>query len=482
MKKTWWMMAGAAFLGGSMALVGNAWLNSNAVLNSWNGSGTPVMSTNFEGAIPGEMNTDFVAAAERTVNCVVHVKTESTVNPGYNPWFDFFGYQQQPQVQSGTGSGVIISADGYIITNNHVVEGAQKLVVTLNNNKSYSAELVGRDPSTDIAVLKIDEKNLPAIAWGNSEDIHIGQWVLAVGNPFELTSTVTAGIVSAKARNINLIGNRQTNEEVFPVESFIQTDAAVNPGNSGGALVNAKGELIGINTAIASRTGVFTGYSFAVPTTIARKVATDLIEFGRVQRAFIGVKIAEVSEEIAKEKDLNEVAGVLVAGITNAESEMKEGDVILKVGDRVVKNVPQLQEQIAKYRPGDKVKLGVWRAKKWTDIEVVLKNRSGKAELNNFDSDAEANLTALGAEFGALSQEEMMRLRIKGGVKIKSLSQGKLRSAGIQPGFIITKVDEILVGDTESLKAALAGKAKGEGIMIEGVYPNGTRAYYGFGL
>jgi S1-C subfamily serine protease len=355
-------------------------------------------------------------------------------------------------------------------------------VVTLNNNKSYSAELVGRDPSTDIAVLKIDEKNLPAIAWGNSEDIHIGQWVLAVGNPFELTSTVTAGIVSAKARNINLIGNRQTNEEVFPVESFIQTDAAVNPGNSGGALVNSKGELIGINTAIASRTGVFTGYSFAVPTTIARKVATDLIEFGRVQRAFIGVKIAEVSEEVAKEKDLNEVAGVLVAGITNADSEMKEGDVILKVGDRVVKNVPQLQEQIAKYRPGDKVKLGVWRGKKWADIEVTLKNRSGKAELNNFDSDAEANLTALGAEFGALTQEEMMRLRIKGGVKIKSLAQGKLRSAGIQPGFIITKVDETLVGDTESLKAALSGKAKGEGIMIEGVYPNGTRAYYGFGL
>ncbi|MBM3427951.1 MAG: PDZ domain-containing protein, partial [Bacteroidetes bacterium] len=209
---------------------------------------------------------------------------------------------------------------------------------------------------------------------------------------------------------------------------------------------------------------------------------TDLIEFGRVQRAFIGVKIAEVNEEIAKEKDLNEVAGVLVAGITNAESEMKEGDVILKVGDRVVKNVPQLQEQIAKYRPGDKVKLGVWRAKKWTDIEVVLKNRSGKAELNNFDSEAEANLTALGAEFGSLSQEEMVRLRIRGGVKIKSLTQGKLRSAGIQPGFIITKVDETLVGDTEALKSALAGKAKGEGIMIEGVYPNGTRAYYGFGL
>ncbi len=482
MRKNWWMMAGAAFCGGALALLGGALLSRSTFLGNNTAQFPSVYTANFEGGIPGEMNTDFVAAAERTVNSVVHVKTESTVTGGYNPWFDFFGYQQQPQVQSGTGSGVIISADGYIITNNHVVEGAQKLVVTLNNNKSYAAELVGRDPSTDIAVIKIDEKNLPAVAWGNSEDIHIGQWVLAVGNPFELTSTVTAGIVSAKARNINLIGNRQTNEEVFPVESFIQTDAAVNPGNSGGALVNAKGELIGINTAIASRTGVFTGYSFAVPTTIARKVATDLIEFGRVQRAFIGVKIAEVTEEIAKQKNLNEVAGVYVAGITNADTEMKEGDVILKVGDRVVKNVPQLQEQIAKYRPGDKVKVGVMRDGKWSDIEVVLKNRSGKAELNNFDSDGEANLNALGAELGQVSNEELMRLRINGGVKIKNLTQGKLKSAGIQPGFIITKVDDTVVTDAAGLKSALAGKAKGEGIMIEGVYPNGTRAYYGFGL
>ena len=254
MKKNVWMLVGASLLGGSVALLGSFLLQPamNVGMSS-NSSGAPVWSTSYDG-LPGEGSVDFVNAAERTVNSVVHVKTESTVNPTYNPWFDFFGYQQSPQVQSGSGSGVIISNDGYIITNNHVVEGAQKLVVTLNNNKNYTATLVGRDPSTDIAVIKIEEKNLPAINWGNSEEVHVGQWVLAVGNPFELTSTVTAGIVSAKARNINLIGNRNTSEEVFPVESFIQTDAAVNPGNSGGALVNTKGELIGINTWASSGT------------------------------------------------------------------------------------------------------------------------------------------------------------------------------------------------------------------------------------
>ncbi|MFM7106010.1 MAG: S1C family serine protease, partial [Flavobacteriales bacterium] len=260
---------------------------------------TPIVSAGYSAF--GDMASDFTAAAERTVNGVVHVKTQTTMQPMYNPWSDFFGYRQEPQVQMSSGSGVIISSDGYIITNNHVVEGAEKLSVTLNNNKNYEATVIGRDPSTDIAVIKIDEKNLPSIVWGNSEDVRIGQWVIAVGNPFDLTSTVTAGIVSAKARNINLLGSeRKSGEEIYPVESFLQTDAAVNPGNSGGALVNTKGELIGINTAIASRTGAFAGYSFAVPSTIARKIAQDLIEFGHVQRAFIGVRIGEVTEEIAK--------------------------------------------------------------------------------------------------------------------------------------------------------------------------------------
>ena len=244
---------------------------------------------------------DFTAAAEKTVNAVVHVKTESTFDPvANNPWLDLFGYQAGPQVQHGSGSGVIIDQGGYIVTNNHVIDGAQKITVSLNNNKTYEATLVGADLSTDIAVLKIEANALPTVSFGNSDDVRIGEWVLAVGNPFDLTSTVTAGIVSAKARNINLLrGN--TNREIFPIESFIQTDAAVNPGNSGGALVNTNGQLIGINTAIASQTGSYSGYSFAVPSTIVEKVVRDIREFGMVQRAFIGVQISDVTQEIAEE-------------------------------------------------------------------------------------------------------------------------------------------------------------------------------------
>jgi Do/DeqQ family serine protease len=384
----------------------------------------------------------------------------------------------------GTGSGVIVSNDGYIVTNNHVVEGAEKVTVTLNNNKNYEATIIGRDPSTDIAVLKIDEKNLPTIPWGNSEDVRVGQWVLAVGNPFELTSTVTAGIVSAKARNINLLSERNSSEEIFPVESFIQTDAAVNPGNSGGALVNVRGELIGINTAIASRTGAYSGYSFAVPTTIARKVADDLIKFGNVQRAFIGVRIKDVSEEEAKEKGLSQVAGVYVSALTDggaaADGGMKEGDIILKVGETVVRNVPELQEQITKYRPGDKVNVTVWRDKKTQVVNVTLRNRDGKAELEDFTAKAEVSLSSLGADFTSPSDSDKENLRIKGGAKIQALNAGKLKSIGVQRGFIITKIDSTPINSPEDLKSAINGKSGN--IMLEGIYPNGTKAYYGFSL
>jgi len=365
-----------------------------------------------------------------------------------------------------------------------VVDGADKLIVTLNNNKNYEATIVGRDPSTDIAVIRIDEKNLPAITWGSSEEVQIGQWVLAVGNPFELTSTVTAGIVSAKARNINLLGSRQTGEEVFPVESFIQTDAAVNPGNSGGALVNARGELIGINTAIASRTGVYNGYSFAVPTSIARKVSEDLIRYGNVQRAFIGVRINDVTQEQAKEKGLREVAGVYVNSLTAvgaaADGGMKEGDIILKVGEKPVKNVPELQEQISQYRPGDKVNVGVWRDAKMQNVMVTLRNREGAAELENFEARAAATVASLGADFVTPSESELSTLRITGGAKVETLNTGKLKAAGVQKGFIITKVDSEKVNSPEALSRILKGKSGG--VLIEGVYPNGTKAYYGFGL
>lgn len=478
------MLFASALFGGFVALGAFSLFqkDSNSADAALYAMNPPVYSTGYASLPDGSL--DFTAAAERSVNAVVHVKTQTKVQNVYNPWSDFFGYPQEPRVQMGTGSGVIISNDGYIVTNNHVIEGADKVVVTLNNNKNYDAKIIGRDPSTDIAVLKIDEKNLPVIPWGSSEEVRVGQWVLAVGNPFELTSTVTAGIVSAKARNINLLSERRTNEEIFPVESFIQTDAAVNPGNSGGALVNVKGELIGINTAIASRTGAYSGYSFAVPTTIAKKVATDLIEFGNVQRAFIGVRINDVTEEQAKDKGLPQVSGVYVNSLTDggaaADGGMKEGDVILKVGEVPVRNVPELQEQVTKYRPGDKVNVTVWRDKKTQVVSVTLRNREGRAELEDFTAKAEVSLGSLGAEFVAPSVGDLESLRIKGGAKVQNLGVGKLKSIGIQKGFIITKMDSTPINSPDDLKNALNGKSGN--IMLEGVYPNGTKAYYGFSL
>lgn len=477
------MMFAAALAGGFVALGTYSILHDQAAVAYVPATSMPVYSADYSSA-GVEGATDFTAAAARTVNSVVHVKTETKMQPVFNPWVDFFGYQQEPQVQMSSGSGVIITTDGYIITNNHVVEGADKLSVTLNNNKTYEATVVGRDPSTDIAVIKVDERNLPAISWGSSEEVQVGQWVLAVGNPFELTSTVTAGIVSAKARNINLLSERQTSEEIFPVESFIQTDAAVNPGNSGGALVNTRGDLIGINTAIASRTGVYSGYSFAVPASIARKVSDDLIKYGNVQRAFIGVKINDVTEEQAREKGLKDVNGVYVNALTSggaaAESGMREGDIILKVGEKFVKNVPELQEQVSQYRPGDKISVSVWRDGKVQTVGVTLRNREGAAELEDFEASAAATVASLGAEFVAPSQSELTALRITGGAKVQTLNTGKLKAAGIQRGFIITKVDSERVDSPEDLADVLKGKSGG--VLIEGVYPNGTKAYYGFGL
>ena len=380
-----------------------------------------------------------------------------------------------------------ISNDGYIITNNHVVEGVEKLMVTLNNNKEYEATLVGRDPSTDIAVIKIDEGNLPAITWGNSDDVRIGQWVIAVGNPFDLTSTVTAGIVSAKARNINILGGtNQNGEEIFPVESFIQTDAAVNPGNSGGALVNTRGELIGINTAIQTRSGAFAGYSFAVPSSIAKKVSKDIIEFGHVQRAFIGVRIDEVDQEIAKEKGLKDVAGIYVAALSEggaaAESGIRQGDIIQKVDERPVNNMPQLQEQVSRYRPGDKVKVTVWRDGKQQVVDVTLRNRSGRAELEDFaNADAGGTVQTLGATFGGLSPEDQSKLRITGGAKVVDIQPGKFKSIGLQKGFIITRIDGKTVNSPADVETALQGKA-GAYIEIRGYYANGMEAMYGFRL
>ena len=419
---------------------------------------------------------------------VVHVKTEYAPQRNqlyyYDP-FHMWGWeqpQQSPRTQMGYGSGVIISGDGYIVTNNHVVKDADKVEVTLYDRRTYKAKVIGKDPSTDIAVLKIDEKNLPYLLYGNSDDVKVGEWVLAVGNPFNLTSTVTAGIVSAKGRNINALEEDQS-RGINPVESYIQTDAAVNPGNSGGALVNTNGELIGINSAIASNTGSYTGYSFAVPVNLAKKVVNDLLEFGKVQRAFLGVNIRDIDSKLIDEKKLgSDTKGIYVTGILPGggadEEGVKEGDIILKVGEANVDNVPELQEQIANYRPGDKLAVMVKRDGEEKTFSVTLRSKSGDAMISK--ANKSEVLSMLGATFEPISASDMKRLGLDGGIKITSLEAGKLLSAGIKAGFIITSIDKKKVESLDDVKLALENKEGG--VLIEGIYTNGMKAYYAFGL
>ncbi len=433
---------------------------------------------------PPEAAVDFTKAAEMSVHAVVHVKsTYEEAGDAYQPLFDPFGSffwgdrrYNQPEQREATGSGVIISDDGFIVTNNHVVQNAKKVEVTLNDKRIFTAKIIGTDPSTDIALLKIEEKGLPFIGYGNSDDLKVGEWVLAVGNPFNLTSTVTAGIVSAKARDINILNNQ------YKIESFIQTDAAVNPGNSGGALVNTRGELVGINAAIASNTGSYTGYSFAIPVNIVKKVVDDLVEYGEVQRGFLGINIKEVDYKLAEEKKIKHIKGIYVAGLMEGGSAkdagLREGDVILKVGETEVNTPSQLQEQVGRFRPGDKVTLAIVREDKEMLLPIVLRNKNGTTEVVKKSGNEITSL--LGAEFENVSPDELSSLRINGGVRIKSLSGGKLRMAGIKEGFIITHVDRKEITNNNDLVEVLRNK-KG-GVLIEGLYPNGSRAYYAFGL
>lgn len=337
----------------------------------------------------------FAQAAQTSVGAVVHVRTAMRTRMPLNPWHEMLGYRSPEEVHEGSGSGVIIGKEGFIVTNNHVIEGAEEITVSMNDNRTYIADVIGTDPSTDLAMLKISaEFPLPFVEFGNSDQVGIGDWVLAVGNPFDLTSTVTAGIVSAKARNINLLRARP-DRGVFPIESFIQTDAAVNPGNSGGALINTRGELIGINTAIASRTGSYAGYSFAVPSTIVEKVAQDLMSYGEVQRAYLGIQIEPVTEEIAEQLDMTEIKGCaitdLVPGSGAAESGLEIGDVVLAIDGQEISDFPELQESVSRFHPGDEVMVRVWRNGEEREVLVQLKDRNGRLAIrkqgssNSFD-------------------------------------------------------------------------------------------------
>ncbi|WP_347840651.1 Do family serine endopeptidase [uncultured Draconibacterium sp.] len=419
---------------------------------------------------------DLTFAAQKSVHAVVHIATQSVRTGQWssgNPFLDeFFGLRSQPEVRQGFGSGVIMSEDGFIITNNHVIENAQNIKVILNDKREFEARLVGADPSTDIALLKVEAEDLPYLTYGNSDNLQLGEWVLAVGNPFNLTSTVTAGIISAQGRNLGI------NQDQYRIESFIQTDAAVNPGNSGGALVNQQGNLVGINTAIASRTGSFTGYSFAVPVSIVKKVVEDLKEFGEVQRALLGVNIGDVNAEIAEELNLDKVEGVYIGGVVENgaanEAGLKEKDVIISVDGEKTKTAAELQEKVSQYRPGDDVDIVVIRDNEKKQFTVTLRNKHGDTEI------VRDNMTVLGAEFEAVSNNVKQELGIRSGIMITKLEKGKLKDAGLEKGFIITSVNKKPIYEVGDFKREV-GNARG-GILVEGVYPNGESAYYVFGL
>ncbi|MDH8701051.1 serine protease Do [Dysgonomonadaceae bacterium PH5-43] len=456
---------------------------------------TEVKQTGFQtvgyNIIPAE-NTDFTLAAENSVNAVVHIKSiikAKTIDRGQQRYFDpfefFFGQtpQYQSQPREGYGSGVIISTDGYIVTNNHVIEGADEIEVTTNDNQQYTAKLIGTDASSDIALLKIDGNNFPIIPFGDSDALRIGEWVLAVGNPFNLTSTVTAGIVSAKGRGSILSDSRTTQDKI---ESFIQTDAAVNPGNSGGALVNTKGELVGINTAIYSQTGSFVGYSFAVPISLVRKVVGDIQQYGMVQRAMLGVTVMElpVLKEMEPDtyKKLKVKEGVYVNGFANNSSAekagIKEGDVITAINNTKIKNFTELRAQISRYSPGNSIDVQVDREGNTKTFAVELKNDQGTTEIVKHKSADEL----LGATFSALTTDEMKKAGVSYGVKVTNVSNGKLKSVGIKDGFIILTVNDNRITSPESLINLVENTMKRDPdervLFIKGLYPNDRVRFY----
>ena len=428
---------------------------------------------------------DFTDAADRSVDGVVHVKTKTLSRQQYiNPFDYFFGFgdrsPSQPREQVGFGSGVIISKDGYIITNNHVVENANEVLVSLNDNREFTAKVVGNDPQSDLALLKIEGDDFPYLTFGNSDALKVGEWVLAVGNPFNLTSTVTAGIVSAKNRG-NVMGGG--------LQSFIQVDAAVNPGNSGGALVNTRGELVGINTAIYSQTGNFAGYAFAIPISIAGKIAADIKEYGTVQRAYLGIQVQNIEgvrrEDPEKARELSQIKGVLVDDFSERSAAkaagMAKGDIIIAINNAPINNFPELQVQLNKYRPGDKVNVTVDRKGKSQNFSIELKNDEGNTEISRVTNP----LDKLGAKFAAISDERKTQLGISSGLEVESVvSDGLFRKEGINKGFIILRINNTPVnneGDLNSIVASTQNR-QDKVLLIAGFYPNGRTQYIAIDL
>ncbi|WP_426061356.1 S1C family serine protease [Hymenobacter sp. B1770] len=487
---------GSAILGGGVAVGGYKLLEPAPVAPQAVAADPQVRYTSemrrSTYAVPEGMN--FVAAAAAVTPAVVHVMTEYAApavdqrRMQMDPFLrQFFGDQLEqfhgPQPRGGgqgSGSGVIIAANGYIVTNNHVIDKASKIEVVLDDKRKFEAELVGADPNTDLAVLKVKADNLPFVKYGNSDDVKVGEWVLAVGNPFNLNSTVTAGIISAKGRNIDILRRKDN----MGIESFIQTDAVVNPGNSGGALVNLNGDLIGINSAIASHTGSFEGYAFAIPSSLASKVVDDLLKYKVVQRALLGVQIQEVDAKLASEKKLNTLNGVYVQGLSESSAAavagLKTGDVITKINGVNVNTSSQLQEQVARFRPGDKIKVTFLRGDKSNEVTAVLRNATGTTSVVR-EEPASASIKYEGATLSPVPAREQAKLGLEGGAKISGIKGSNFRETGMADGFIITRIDKNEVTKPADVKRYLDQAREKSGALVEGLYPDGRKAYYPIG-
>jgi Do/DeqQ family serine protease len=483
----------AATLGSVITVATYSWFENGRAVKIEHIDGTPISQVAYRNNEKGEaVPLDFTHTAEVVTSAVVHIRSSqtNTAKRQFNdPIQQFFFGPQVPSQNSpsvSTGSGVIINANGYIVTNNHVVADADKVDVTLQDNRSFVAEVVGTDPDTDLALIKINRKDLPHLSFVNSDNSKVGEWVLAVGNPFNLNSTVTAGIISAKGRSINIINSnnpsRQSQQGSTAIESFIQTDAAINPGNSGGALVNLEGGLLGINTAIASPTGSYSGYGFAVPSNIVSKVVEDLITYGTVQRGWLGISVGSVNSDLAKEKGLDVTEGAYVSGFAEdgksagKDAGVKIGDVVVKIDETTIKSSTALIEYVGRKRPGDKINITVDRNGQTLTLPVTLRNKEGK--VGTLKREVKDGVEALGIELQDLDEKKLKALDLGSGVEVKSLGQGKIQKyTDIREGFIITHVDNTKVKSAKEVGDILKKKKTGEQVIFAGVYPDMPREY-----
>ncbi|SEP09750.1 Do/DeqQ family serine protease [Mucilaginibacter gossypiicola] len=492
-----------AFVGGAMALgVYKVIENKYSDNMSFEDKQKVYFTSNPSAPVSSTGDLDFTQAAAVATPAVVYIRTtySSKASGGGGQdqleqmFGDMFGQRARPQgPQMASGSGVIISPDGYIVTNNHVVEKADKITVATNDHHTYSAKVIGTDPSTDLALIKVSATNLPIVKLGNSDEAKVGEWVLAVGNPFNLTSTVTAGIISAKGRNIGIIGSEdnsdenpfgRTRQQTAPklnkaIESFIQTDAAINPGNSGGALVNTRGELIGINAAIASHTGSYEGYGFAIPVNLAKKVLNDIKKFGTVKRGFVGVTFTELNPDVAQKLDVTTTNGLyvndLVPGGGAEQAGLRKGDIIVKVEGNPVYESSDLQERVGRLQPGDKINVTVLRDGKDKDFAVTLKGDAvAPSNRTAASKSAEELFNKLGASFHALTPAEKAKLHVNGGVLVTQVREGGLFDAAeIPEGVVITSINKIAISNIDDIDRAIVKPIQGN-IIIAGIYPDGS--------